>query len=83
MIAVSRGGADQENDWISTSQLRNAAKANFTLEELGWQLRPAGSVTDWDGLTGWFLKQARVRSDVESNAYLHEWYLAAKAIIGA
>lgn len=38
---VSRGGPDAEANWVSTSMVRNAAKANFTLEELGWSLRPA------------------------------------------
>ena len=82
LIPVSRGGVDKENNWISTSMLRNAAKANFRLEELGWELRPAGNVTDWDGLTGWFLNQARVRSEILSNSYLQQWHAAAKAIMG-
>jgi hypothetical protein len=48
---VSRGGADDERNWATTSMLRNSAKANFTLDELGWPLRPTpGGMKDWDGL---------------------------------
>ena len=36
IVPVSRGGLDREDNWVSTSMLLNAAKANFTLEELGW-----------------------------------------------
>jgi hypothetical protein len=78
---VSRGGADQEDNWVSTSMLRNAAKANFTLQELGWKLLPAGNISAWDGLTGWFLKQAAARSEIQSNAYLRRWLDASKAVL--
>ncbi len=67
---VARGGLDQMDNWISTSMLRNAAKANFTVEELGWTLHPCGDIGAWDGLTGWFMQQARIRPDISSDPYL-------------
>lgn len=33
---VARGGADASANWVCTSMLRNAAKSNWTLSELGW-----------------------------------------------
>ena len=36
VLPISRGGADDENNWITTSMILNAAKGNFTLDELGW-----------------------------------------------
>lgn len=43
VVPVSRGGADADSNWMSTSMLRNSAKANLTLEELvvGAFARPA------------------------------------------
>ena len=55
VVPVARGGLDEEANWVSTSMLRNAAKANWTLDELGWQLCPPGHRDGWDGLTGWCL----------------------------
>ena len=34
LLPVSRGGLDDAGNWVSTSMLKNAAKANFTVEEL-------------------------------------------------
>jgi hypothetical protein len=74
---VSRGGADGPDNWVSTSMVRNAAKANFTLDELGWPLLPPGDFGDWDGLTGWFLRQVETRPELLLNGYLKRWREAA------
>jgi hypothetical protein len=80
-VPVSRGGnPDDLDNWITTSMLRNSAKANFTLEELGWALHPPGSLDEWDGLTGWFLQWSRSAThcwDDVDGAYLREWQRAA------
>lgn len=78
MIPVLRGGEDGEHNWVSTSMLRNAAKANFTIKKLGWSAHSSGDLGDWDGLTGWFLRQAQIRPEVQSDAYLLRWLKAAK-----
>jgi len=57
---VARGGTNEESNLATTSMVRNAAKANFTLEELGWKLFPKGDATEWDGLTRWFLDRAQM-----------------------
>ena len=70
VVPVSRGGLDREDNWVSTSMLLNAAKANFTLEELGWTLHQPGDVNHWDGLTGWFMRQTDLMPELRSNIYL-------------
>src|SRR6185295_17019200 len=35
VIPVTRGGADDEANWVTTSMARNSAKMNWTLTELG------------------------------------------------
>ena len=55
LVPVSRGGADDKSNYVTTSVLRNSAKAHWTLEELGWTLHPPGLMGSWDGLMGWFL----------------------------
>jgi 5-methylcytosine-specific restriction endonuclease McrA len=54
VIPVARGGVDAEENWVTTSMLRNSAKGNWTVEELGWRIMPPGDLTQWDGLLGWF-----------------------------
>jgi len=42
VVPLARGGSDDETNLVCTSMLSNGAKANWTLEELGRQLLPAG-----------------------------------------
>lgn len=56
VIPVARGGVDAEENWVTTSMVRNSAKANWLLEELGWDLRPVPNDRSWEGLLGWFLR---------------------------
>jgi hypothetical protein len=77
VLPVSRSGADSETNWVTTSMLRNAAKANWTLEELGWSLYPSGSLADWDGLTRLFLEFVSSDRSVLEDRYLWRWHTAA------
>jgi hypothetical protein len=77
VLPVGRGGPDSEENWITTSMLRNAAKSNWALEELGWSLCPAGSLTDWDGLMALFVDFVDADRSVLEDAYLRRWYSAA------
>ena len=81
VVPVTRGGIDCEENWVTRSQLRNSAKANWTLEELSWELLPAGSINQWDGLTRWFLGLVTRRADLLQNSYLRNWWRAAKACL--
>lgn len=79
VVPVSRGGADDASNWVTTSMLRNAAKANFTLEELGWSTFPPGALAQWDGMTTWFLQWMDRNSTADVPAYLRRWAVAARS----
>ncbi len=78
LIPVSRGGADEDSNWVSTTMLRNSAKGNFMLEELGWSLYPPGDINQWNGLLGWFVKQAKIDHTILDDPCLRRWYGAAR-----
>ncbi|MEE2031694.1 HNH endonuclease [Rhodococcus chondri] len=76
LVPVARGGADEEANWVSTSMLRNSAKAHWTLDELGWGLVERGDHTRWDGLAGWFLDYVRAHPELMDDKYLARWFRA-------
>ena len=80
LVPVARGGVDSEDNWVTTTMARNAAKANFTLEEIGWSLKPPGAMSEWDGLMGWFLEQAAADPTILADHYFHQWFAAANSI---
>jgi 5-methylcytosine-specific restriction endonuclease McrA len=79
VIPVARGGADSEENWVTTSMVRNAAKSNWTLEELGWTLEPIDPVRAWDGLIGWFVDYLSARPEHLSDKYIARWLRVARA----
>ena len=78
VIPVTRGGADHEENWVTTAMVQNAAKANWTLAELGWVLHPPGVLSEWDGLTALFVELIESDRSVLEDTYLRRWYRAAK-----
>lgn len=78
VVPVSRGGVDDESNWVTTSQLRNSAKGNWLPSELGWTLHPRGDLAAWDGLLGWFLRQVSTDSSVAKHPAISRWHAAAK-----
>lgn len=81
VVPVARGGADDETNWATTSMLRNSAKANWTLDELGWTLREPGSMGEWDGLTAWFVEYVGKHPGMAGSGYLKRWKSAARASV--
>jgi hypothetical protein len=79
VVPVSRGGADDKTNWVTTSMVKNASKANFTLEELHWLLLPEENDSSWDGLTGWFSEEIRRKPDLLNDAYVARWNRALQA----
>ncbi|MEQ1831485.1 MAG: HNH endonuclease [Candidatus Eisenbacteria bacterium] len=77
---VVRGGADDESNVLTTSMLRNAAKANWTLSELGWPEERAPLARDWDGLLPWFCREFERNERLRGEPYLRAWYLVAKRV---
>jgi len=74
---VTRGGLDAPDNWVTTCMLRNSAKSNWTLEELGWTLHPAGDRSRWDGLESWFMSHVQQNPQLNENAGVRAWYRAA------
>jgi 5-methylcytosine-specific restriction endonuclease McrA len=83
LVPVARGGPDTESNWITTSMRRNSAKANWTIEELGWSLHPGGSLSEWDGLIHWFAEQMTQDPELLRNAHLRRWHKAGIAALHA
>jgi hypothetical protein len=80
LVPVTRGGADDESNWVTTSMARNSAKMNWLVEELGWRLHPPGRMNEWDGLLGWFLQYTAERPALTSNTSMRQWHRAARLV---
>jgi len=74
---VTRGGLDAPENWVTTSMLRNSAKGNWTLEELGWTLHSVEDRNQWDGLESWFMSYVERNPELKQNAGIGVWYKAA------
>ena len=83
VIPVSRGGADDESNWVTTSMARNGAKMNWTLTELGWELRPPGAMGEWDGMITWFLEYTARHPEVIVDNAVRQWRRAAKVALAS
>lgn len=78
VIPVTLGGRDDESNWVTTSMARNFAKSNFTLQELGWELRPPGDLQQWDGMLAWYVSYVARRSEVRRSSAIGRWFKAAR-----
>jgi len=83
IVPVARGGADDETNWVTTSMVRNSAKSNWTLEELGWRLLPPGDFKHWDGLIGWLMQYLKGAPEHLRDAHIKRWYNAAFRVLNA
>jgi hypothetical protein len=73
LIPVARGGQDNESNWITTSMIRNSAKSNWTIDEIGWKLQDKGQLSDWNGLVDYFIKLTDKKPDYEKDNYVSDW----------
>jgi hypothetical protein len=80
IMPVARGGEDENENRVTTSMLRNSAKANWLLEELGWELYPVGELKEWDGMINWFIKYVNNHPERLNTPYVYRWH---KALIRA
>lgn len=83
VLPVARGGLDESSNWVCTSMVLNAAKANWTLEELGWHLVPPGDFRKWDGMLKWFMDYVEHHRSVLQDSYFHRWHKAAQRVMVA
>lgn len=80
VVPVTYQGPDADENWVTTSMLRNLWKSNRSLEETGWQLIPTSPTERWDGLMGWFLWYADHHPKALRLHYVRQWYAAAKSV---
>jgi hypothetical protein len=77
VIPVTRGGEDEESNWVTTSMAHNSAKMNWTVEELGWKIHPQGDSRAWDGMLRWFLEYTARNPQSLIDAGMRGWHRAA------
>lgn len=77
-VPVTFGGEDETENWITTSMLRNYAKMNYSIEQLGWTVHPRGDIRVWDGLIQWFVDYtAQHKETLLTSASVMRWRNAA------
>jgi len=79
VVPLSRGGRDQDSNWVTTSMLRNSLKGSWSLDELGWQLQPIRT-DSWDGLIGLFSRLVRTNPSLLEVPAIAQWRAAARAV---
>ncbi|MFC2948088.1 hypothetical protein [Virgibacillus sediminis] len=82
VFPIAQGGTDEGTNLICTSMIRNSAKSNFTLEQLGWEIHSRGDLDEWDGLVHWFLNYVEKYEEFLQIEYIKQWYSLAKKKMG-
>lgn len=77
IIPVTRGGLDEESNWVCTSQLKNSAKSNWLLEELVWELYEPGNTNEWNGMLYWIMDYIKNNPEAVKDSYINSWHKAA------
>ena len=80
VVPVSRGGLDEESNWVTTSMKRNLVKNLWFLEEIGWTLHDPGNIKEWDGASHDFIQTVEKLSDRCSN-YTLKWFRLTKKLL--
>lgn len=75
LLPVARGGGNDIENLVTACYMCNSIKANWTLQELRWELKEINNPT-WDGLTGYFL-QLMEQNNIKNRA-LNDFYRALK-----
>lgn len=76
----SRGGTNSIENLFSTSVLHNNAKAQWTLDEIGWEIHPPGNVEEWDGLLNWCLSWIDANPTFQPSRTLNGWLKTARRV---
>ncbi len=71
VVPLARGGRHEMDNLVTTSMLRNQIKANWLVEELGWNILPPDTTSTWDGYLHWYMQQrTRFKQQISENAGL-------------
>ncbi|HSQ88888.1 HNH endonuclease signature motif containing protein [Romboutsia sp.] len=76
---IARGGKDEEDNWITTSMLHNSIKSNWSLEQIGWNIKECGDLSEWDGLTNIFIDIVERDTNLLNDNYIKKWYTISKS----
>lgn len=78
---VTRGGAHDESNFVTTSTNNNVAKGNALVSELEWTLLPEpGPEETWDGLVSWYREIVRLHTDLLSFGQIQSWNSALATV---
>lgn len=77
IVPVTRGGNNDANNLVTTSQIRNTLKGSALLSEIDWKLHEKGNLADWDGLTSWYLAFLGGHPELAGN-YHRTWLSALR-----
>jgi HNH endonuclease len=81
IVPIAKGGNNTKENLVSTCMMRNSIKANFTLEELGWELHPPGNLEVWNGQLTWFMDVIIIHPEFLEVPYIKEWFAAASKVL--
>lgn len=81
LVPIAQGGQDEDSNWVTTSMFNNSRKANWTLEQLQWQLYEPGDIRDWNGLSNVFLQLVEKDKELLKDKYIKERYNATKKVL--
>lgn len=79
----ARGGDGGDDNPVTTSMARNAARGALDLADWGWTPRPAGRLAEWDGLAGRYLDSVRARPALAARPPWQGFTAALKAALPA
>jgi hypothetical protein len=81
LIPRSRRGSGDDDNLLTTSMAHNSAKGNWSPQELGWTIHPAGRLSDWDGLISWFLGMTHDQPSLLDVKDVLSWHKAAHKLL--
>lgn len=81
IVPIARGGKDEPANIVTTSQMMNSSKSGFLLEEIGIKIKPAGDMSDWDGMIHWYMNYMKEKNITLSDASFKSWNHALEKCI--
>lgn len=85
VVPVARFGASDERNLVTACYMCNSIKQNWTVEELGWELRSILKDNSWDGLSDKFpalLELCETRFAAARIPYFRIWLRALRGCSG-
>jgi hypothetical protein len=74
VVPIARGGTNSFENIVCTSMLHNSVKSNYTLEQIGWHLRPCGNFHEWDGMIHWYISYMDSHPQLKKFRYFKNQY---------